>query len=323
MRAAAVTRALAGDRPLGALWRTLLFIALYSVLLVLLQPVALLLPGGGGEAAALTLYGAVMLLAGLLAGFALLRWLDGRRAGALGFAIGAHAGRELAAGLAAGVLAMLLAAALLAVTGLLRFAPDDGTTQLWVQSTFAALLTFTVAAAAEEVVYRGYAFQALVRGFGPWPTLLVTSALFALAHARNPAITSAALLNIFLAGIVLGLTYLRTLSLWAATALHVGWNWSMASLLDLPVSGLTMVDTPLYEPIVGGARWLSGREFGPEGGLVGTVGLCAALLVIFLWPRLEPSAPQCAARPLPLERTRWKQAGPAPPAMKDNEVVDE
>jgi biotin transport system substrate-specific component len=33
--------------------------------------------------------------------------------------------------------------------------------------------------------------------------------------------------------------YLRTLSLWFATALHIGWNWATASLFDLPVSGIT------------------------------------------------------------------------------------
>jgi hypothetical protein len=244
-----------------------------------------------------------MLAAGIGAGAILLLVVDRRPAGALGFALSPRVPVELAAGLSAGVLPMVVVAVLLAVAGLLRYAPQDGTAPAWLASTLAALLVFTVAAAAEEVVYRGYAFQALVRGFGVWPTLLVTSGFFAVAHAANPAVSTAALLNIFLAGIVLGLAYLRTLSLWVATALHVGWNWSMASLLDLPVSGLALVDTPLYEPRVGGPAWLSGREFGPEGGIMGTLGLGVALLVLHAWPRLEPSAQQLAKRPLPLATT--------------------
>jgi hypothetical protein len=293
-------RALAADRWLGAVGRVLLFVALYTVLLrFVLQPVAAVLPRGA-DALTLSWFAAAMLLAGLAAGWLLLRWVDRRPMGALGFAWTPQVPRELAAGMSAGVLPMALIAALLALAGMLRYAPQTGTAGAWLASTLAALLTFTVAAAAEEAVYRGYPFQALVRGIGAWPTLLLTSAFFALAHAGNPAVTSAALLNIFLAGIVLGLAYLRTLSLWVATALHVGWNWSMASLLDLPVSGLTLVDTPLYEPSIAGPAWLSGRDFGPEGGVAGTLGLGVALLVLRCWPRLAPSARQLAMGPLPL-----------------------
>lgn len=283
----------------GALGRALLFIALFVVLLRVLQVAVAALPRVH-DALTLLYFATAMLLAGLAAGVVLLRTVDGRGAGALGLALSTRVPRELAAGMAAGGVPLLVVAALLAAAGLLRYAPQAGTLTGWAGSTLAALVGFTVAAAAEEVVYRGYAFQALVRGFGAWPTLVVTSALFALAHGGNPAVTGAALLNIFLAGLVLGLAYLRTLSLWLPTALHVGWNWSMASLLDLPVSGLTMVDTPLYEPSIAGPAWLSGREFGPEGGLAGTLGLALALLVLYRWPRLEPSPQQLATRPLPL-----------------------
>lgn len=285
---------------LGGAARALVFagavIVVEQVLRVLLAPLA-----GRDQARALALLTLATLVAALLVGGALLRVLDRRPFAALGLAPSRQVPRELGIGLVAGIAPQLLCALLLVGAGGLHFAPQPGDAVAWAGSVLGAGSVLFVAAAAEEAVYRGYGFQALVRGFGVWPTLLVTSALFALAHAGNPAVTPLALGNIFLAGIVLGLAYLRTLSLWLVTALHVGWNWSMASLLDLPVSGLTLFDTPLYEPTLGEPRWLTGGSFGPEGGVLGSAALLLALVIAWRWPGLRPSAAQLAARPLPAE----------------------
>jgi hypothetical protein len=72
----------------------------------------------------------------------------------------------------------------------------------------------------------------------------------------------------------------------------------MASLLDLPVSGLEMMDTPLYEPVVTGAAGLSGGRFGPEGGLAGTVGFAIALVAILAMRTVREREETRALRPL-------------------------
>ena len=41
-------------------------------------------------------------------------------------------------------------------------------------------------AAGEELMFRGYAFQILLRRLGPWQTILPFALLFALAHTGNP-----------------------------------------------------------------------------------------------------------------------------------------
>ena len=284
-------------RWLGAAGRALAFGA--AVVVIEQTTHAVLAPlTPASPAAAMAWYTAGTLLAALLAGAALLRLLDGRSPAALGIAPSRQAPREFAVGAVAGILPQLGVVLLLLAAGGLAFGSDSGNAGDWAGNVGTALLVLVIAAAAEEAVYRGYGFQALVRGFGRWPTLLITSALFALAHAGNPAVTPFALGNIFLAGVVLGLAYLRTLSLWLVTALHAAWNWSMASLLDLPVSGLVLFDTPLYEPTVSAPSWLAGGEFGPEGGLLGTLALLAALLMVSRWPGLGPSEAQLASRPL-------------------------
>jgi hypothetical protein len=127
---------------------------------------------------------------------------------------------------------------------------------------------------------------------------VIASAAFAAGHAGNPNVDAFGLVNIFLAGVLLSAAYLRTRSLWFATAVHLGWNWCMASLFDLPVSGLTMFDTPGYEAHIGGARWVSGGAFGPEGGVVGTAAFALALLAVLRLRSVRPTPRMLATRPL-------------------------
>lgn len=276
----------------------MLFLVLYSALEYLL---GLAFHGVAGtlRGPAEFLATSATLAAAIIAGSALLSSLDARRTGALGFAWTRQTPRELIQGLALGGGGIVAAVVIMLAIGALRYSGDDGTAAGWVGTMLWHLLVFTVAAAAEEAVFRGYAFQALARGFGGVPAVVVTSALFALAHARNPNVGTFALLNIFLAGVMLGAAYLKTMSLWFATAVHTGWNWAMASLFDLPVSGIAMFDAPLYEPRVTGG-WVSGGAFGPEGGLVGTLGF-AAMLAALLWLMHLRVAPEMAAlRPIAL-----------------------
>lgn len=295
------------DRPAGGLAtalaglaRAVAFAGLFYVLLGLLQFAAgPWLRGLSGPASFLQT--GLAALAAVIAGIVLLRGLDGRPAGALGIAWTSRTPIEVAAGLAIGVAAIGATAAALWIGGLLYWEPEAGTLASWVQVVSRDFAIFAVAAFAEEAMFRGYGFQALVRGIGALPATMLASGLFALAHAQNPHVGTFALINIFLAGVLLSAAYLRTLSLWFATAVHLGWNWGMASLLDLPVSGIAMFETPLYDAVVGGPVWVSGGEFGPEAGVAGTFAFLAALVVIMRF-RFEVPAQQRAYRPLVVDR---------------------
>lgn len=239
----------------------------------------------------------VELAAAVLGGWFLLAMVDGRPVGALGFAADPAAPRDAGLGAACGAGAIVLAAGVLAVAGSTRWVAEAGTVPEYVATLGRALAFFAVAAAAEEALFRGYALQALVQGIGAWPAVLLTSALFALGHARNPAVGPLALVNIFLAGVMLGWAYLRTRSLWFATALHLGWNWTMSAVLDFPVSGLTH-DTPLYDELSIGPRWLTGGAFGPEAGLAATLAIVLLTVILLRARWLRESPRMRALRPL-------------------------
>lgn len=254
-------------------WR----LGLWLLLLVLV--VALLgIPLAGTEATApgaLVGGGAVMLVGGLVAGWVLLR-LDGRPPAALGFHLGREAGREGGLGILLGLAVALVVVAAQALLGGVRWAEEPGSLAAWLLAGGYSLALFTLPAAAEEAVFRGYPLQALAEAWGSGPALVVTSIGFALIHLGNPEVSPAGLASIAGAGLFLGALYLRTGSLWWATGAHLGWNWALGFWVDLPVSGLDLVDTPYWEGVSRGPAWASGGAFGPEGSLVAAAGFLAA-----------------------------------------------
>jgi uncharacterized protein len=279
-----------GEGRLRLGWRLALFIALTLSVAAL---VAALLPVGVQTGSVALLVGAV------LAGVALLA-MEGRPAAALGFAVAPSAPRESALGLALGAAVAGAVVLLMAALGGLRWAGEGGTGGEWLAGGAGALLFLALPAAAEEALLRGYPLQALAEAWGPWWALGLTAAVFGALHLLNPGVTVVATLNVALAGLFLGVVYLRTLSLWWATGAHLGWNWAHGWIADVPVSGLELMDAPLYEGVVRGPGWLGGGSFGPEGSLVATAVVIAASVLCWRARWLGPSRAALAARPLVL-----------------------
>jgi membrane protease YdiL (CAAX protease family) len=259
-------------------------VALFIAILLVIQGVVAALFGAGSR------WNAVVgpLVAALGAGWLMLRYFDRRPAGALGLAWGGSAIRESVVGFGIGGALISLVALLLVTTAGAYWVPDDGGWAGYLRMLADSLLFFGLAAALEEVLFRGYPFQALVQGIGAWPAIVLSSLLFALAHGRNPHVSGLALVNIVLAGIWLSVAFLRTRSLWFATGAHAGWNWTMASLFDFPVSGLAM-DTPLYDVRPVGMDWWTGGSFGPEGGLAATLAMLLGAGWLLRTRRVRPS----------------------------------
>jgi membrane protease YdiL (CAAX protease family) len=134
-------------------------------------------------------------------------------------------------------------------------------------------------AVGEEMLFRGYAFQVLVKAIGPFATILPMAVLFGLAHSPNLNFTALAFVNTTLWGIVLGYAFVVSGDLWLPIGLHFGWNWTLP-LLGVNLSGFTMGVTGYSLHWKIGALW-SGGEYGPEGGLLTTA--VVALLLFYLY----------------------------------------
>jgi CAAX protease family protein len=289
--------------------RVLLFAGAFLLLLTLAAlAIGIVWPGLAvrlGEqptAVGLAVNAGVTLACALGVGRLLLAWLDGRPSGSLGFRWSAAAPAELGAGLGVGTAILLVVVGAMVVVGWVMYRSAPGTPRGVVMAWVSGILLLALPAASEEAVYRGYAFQAMVEHLGTVPAVIVGSAAFSAAHLANPGIGLLSLANIFLAGVLLSSAYLWRRSLWLSTGVHLGWNWAMGSLADLPVSGLTLTHTPLYAPVERGPAWITGAGFGPEGGLAATAAFLLGLLALRLVPRRRvdasdsaPAAPSSAS----------------------------
>ena len=273
---------------LRLIWRLVFF--LFTATLVWLI-VGMLLPTG------LQFASVALLSGGLVGGWATLA-LDGRGPGALGFYTNPAAAREAALGIALGVVVAMAVVAAIVVFGGLSWSAQAGTAGAWLVGSASSMLFLVLPAAAEEALLRGYPLQALAEAWGPAAALLVMSITFGAVHFGNPEATGLGLANIAAAGLLLGAVYLRTGSLWWATGVHLGWNWGLGYLADLPVSGLELLDAPFYDGVAEGPQWLSGGGFGPEGSVLATVVVLAAAAACWWGPWLRPGKAALVASPL-------------------------
>lgn len=153
-----------------------------------------------------------------------------------------------------------------------------------------AFLFFLIAGATEELIFRGFPFQALVHNLGGFAAVAITSVLFGLAHLANQSASTFSTINTILAGVWLGLAYLMTRSLWLATALHCSWNLAMVFVFGLPVSGFTTLDQLAWlRGSIGAPAWISGGSYGPEGGVAATAALLLSTLAIWKSGLFTPS----------------------------------
>ena len=144
----------------------------------------------------------------------------------------------------------------------------------------APLLTLGIGAGVgEEIVARGILFRVVEECFGTWFALLFSAALFGLGHIANPNSSAWMALAIAVeAGLLLGMAFAWTRSMWFVIALHAAWNFTQGPLLGIPVSGIAV--TGLLDSTLQGPPVLSGGRFGAEGSLL-TVLICLALAAYF------------------------------------------
>lgn len=201
--------------------------------------------------------------------------------------------RSMLLGLGIGFALIALLVAVLWAFGMARVSWQsvDGQAVLLLLGIAGILL---VAGAFEELLLRGYLFQTLLRGIGPLATLLFTSALFASMHLGNPGVHLLAVANIFLAGVLFGLLYLRLGSLAVPIGMHAGWNLAQA-VLGMPISGLTLdASTPVTTTLLGSFLFAGGK-FGIEGTVSASV-LLLGLIAVLAYTR----------RGLPLHARWWE-----------------
>jgi len=90
----------------------------------------------------------------------------------------------------------------------------------WEWLAVMAITAAVIVPIGEELLFRGLAQSLLRRHFGPWPAVLVASAIFAAAHWSQPQ----AVPSLFVLAVVIGYNYERTGRLLAPILIHTLFN---------------------------------------------------------------------------------------------------
>jgi len=139
---------------------------------------------------------------------------------------------------------------------------------------------YILVAFSEELLMRGYVLNNLMLSFDRYVALAISALLFSLMHAFNANITWLGGINLFLAGILLGLPYIFTKNLWFPIALHFSWNFFQGPIFGFNVSGNNYYTFFLTE--YNSATVWNGGAFGFEGSVLCLLFQLLAIGVVYL-----------------------------------------
>lgn len=267
--------------PLRTVLSVLVYLFLYVAAIWLLGP---LLGWAGGYLAGITATG---LLGAGIANSLSMRIFEQMQLVDVGLLWNRDAVRNLQLGLLGGAGSAALVLGIPVLIGAAHFAPlPEGGANVGA-FVFVSLMLLC-GSAGEELLFRGYGFQVLLRSAGPWATILPVGVLFAALHAENPGASYLSVANTAGFGILFGYAFFRSRDLWLPIGLHFGWNFTLP-LFGVNVSGLKIGTTGHVLEWTAGKIW-SGGDYGPEASVLASAVLF--ILFVFLWKapiRRQPS----------------------------------
>jgi len=181
--------------------------------------------------------------------------------------------KEFIVGIVAGLIVMGLGYYLLSSMGQLSFQSIN----FDMQEILISFLLFTIVAIVEETLLRGYVLRNLMYSFNKYIALIWSSILFSLMHGFNPNIDTFALIELFLAGILLGQSYIHTKNLWFPIALHFSWNFFQTHF-GFNVSGQDTYSLIEFS-IVENNLW-NGGDFGFEGSWLSIISSIIMIILV-------------------------------------------
>ncbi|MCK9413850.1 MAG: CPBP family intramembrane metalloprotease [Prolixibacteraceae bacterium] len=213
----------------------------------------------------------LFMLAGVFAVVAIFRrWVDRDTFRSLGFET-ENVRKESLLGLLSGIIMITAGFLLLLVLHQIAWV---GTNPDAANFIFSVVL-FVAVAFTEELFFRGYILNNLMCSMNRWIALGISSMFFSAVHMGNAHFTSFSFLSIVMAGLLLGLPYVFTKSLWMPIALHFSWNFFQGTIFGFSVSGNSEYSL-IKQSRTTDTIW-NGGEFGFEGSLLAVIFLALAI----------------------------------------------
>ena len=203
----------------------------------------------------------------------LMRFVDKEPFINLGFSLKGKV-NDIILGMTLGLLLMAVGYTILILLGEIKFIGFNYD----LKNIILLFLLFIAVSIAEETYVRGYVLKNLLKSFNPIISLIISSAIFSLLHFFNPNVNYIALTELFIAGILLGISYVYTKNLWFPIALHLSWNFFQV-MFGFNVSGMDTYSLIEFEIIENNN--INGGDFGFEGSYLSI--LFSLIMMYFLW----------------------------------------
>ena len=203
----------------------------------------------------------------------LMRFVDKEPFIKLGFSLKGKI-NDIILGMTLGLLLMAVGYTILILLGEIKFIGFNYD----LKNIILLFLLFIAVSIAEETYVRGYVLKNLLQSFNPIISLIISSAIFSLLHLFNPNVNYIALTELFIAGILLGISYVYTKNLWFPIALHLSWNFFQV-MFGFNVSGMDTYSLIEFEIIENNN--INGGDFGFEGSYFSI--LFSLIMMYFLW----------------------------------------
>jgi membrane protease YdiL (CAAX protease family) len=186
--------------------------------------------------------------------------------------------REVALGAAFGWgLVVVCVIPLLLIGGIAVVISTQSSAWAWLLADAAYFAFFAL---AEEVVYRGYAFQRFSAVVGSTGATFGFALFYAIMQALLPGSTNVSIAFSVLYCFILTTAYLRTRALWMSWGINFAWRASQALIFGLTVSGISS-HSPIVEGNPMGPFWITGGGFGLSSSWIACLVLLIAFSVLY------------------------------------------
>ncbi|MCK4661465.1 MAG: CPBP family intramembrane metalloprotease [Bacteroidales bacterium] len=210
----------------------------------------------------------------ILIAWIFMRYVDRKSFISMGFELKGKS-KDIIYGFLVGLVLIFLGFVILNLTNFLEVVSIEYSSKI----VFGGFFLFVIAAIIEEIVFRGYVLNNLMDSIkNKYIALLISAILFALLHGVNPNLSILGFINLIIAGIALGITYIHTKNLWFPIFLHISWNFFQGPIFGFEVSGSSF-NSIIQQKVIGNDI-ITGGNFGFEGSIIITVLLIGMILTI-------------------------------------------
>ncbi len=222
----------------------------------------------------------------LLSAFIMMKFIERQSFVLLGFHT-KNIFKDIIAGFGFGSFWLIFSLIFLFFTGSLIFHPVGSPELLLLLFSFCITVINVL---TQQILTRTYLFYLIKNESGVIAALLITSFLFAIMHIRFINGSFLALLNLFIAGLIFGVAYIKSGNIWLSSSIHLSWNWLLGPVAGLSVSGQNIgISHSLF--FLSGSPILSGGDFGLEGSIIVTLTGLLILAILLFYPKENTSTP--------------------------------